>query len=124
MKDVICCSLNKEDVKQLVNSEYSDEMAIDIFKALAHPLRLKIIRLLVFEPEICTCEITELFDESQPFVSKQLTKLTDEGLLTRRTITQKGIAGKWHAYRLVEEKRKLISSLVAPFSKKKLENLV
>jgi len=119
MKEVICCSLNKEDVKQLVNSEYSDELAIAIFKALAHPLRLRIIRLLVFEPEICTCEITELFDESQPLVSKQLTKLTKEKLLERRTITQEGIAGKWHAYRLVEEKRELISSLVAPFSKKK-----
>ncbi len=66
-------------------------MASDIFdlrtkvaKALAHPLRLKIIDQLGIDQERCVCEIVDALDRDQPVVSKHLAVLRNAGLVTTR----------------------------------------
>ena len=67
--DFICCSGDPKLLQNLSNKEYSDETAISILKKIAHPLRLKILRILGQQPDICSCDLIQLFDESQPEVS-------------------------------------------------------
>ncbi|WP_283136580.1 ArsR/SmtB family transcription factor [Rhizohabitans arisaemae] len=57
---------------------------IDVLKALAHPVRLGILRRLAVEPDICACDFTEVFDVSQPTVSAHLKVLREAGLVTTR----------------------------------------
>jgi ArsR family transcriptional regulator len=58
-------------------------------RALAHPVRLGIMRRLAAQPETCACDFTELFDVSQPTISQHLKVLRESGLVrTRRRGTQ------------------------------------
>lgn len=59
-----------------------DEIAA--LKALAHPVRLDIVRRLADEPDICACDFTEYFSVSQPTVSAHLRTLRQAGLVTTR----------------------------------------
>lgn len=52
----------------------------DIFKALAHPLRLKIIQMLQ-QGERCVCEVVEETAMEQPNISRHLAILKKEGIL-------------------------------------------
>ncbi|MDR1808416.1 MAG: metalloregulator ArsR/SmtB family transcription factor [Propionibacteriaceae bacterium] len=65
-------------------------------KALADPMRLKLVTLLAAAPdeELCVCELTGPLDLSQPTVSHHLKVLADAGLVTREQ------RGKWAYYRL------------------------
>ncbi|NMB46656.1 MAG: winged helix-turn-helix transcriptional regulator [Firmicutes bacterium] len=60
------------------------EMRADLAKALAHPLRLEILGILLTEGETCVCEITDKVGAQQPTVSKHLSVLRDAGILTSR----------------------------------------
>jgi DNA-binding transcriptional ArsR family regulator len=111
-----CCGPDTESLRNLSNDQHSDDEAISIFKKIAHPLRLKILRILVQHSEICSCELTQLFDESQPEVSRQLGILTSSGILVRRILTMKGISGRWHAYSIKQSRRQLIAHLIQPFT--------
>lgn len=55
----------------------------DIFKALAHPARVKILQLLKNE-EKCVCEIVPALEMEQPGVSRHLSILRKEGILSCR----------------------------------------
>ena len=55
----------------------------DIFKALAHPTRLKILQLLQ-NGERCVCEIVPEMDMDQPNISRHLAILRKEGILSFR----------------------------------------
>jgi ArsR family transcriptional regulator len=60
-----------------------------MLRALAHPVRLGIMRRLADRPEICACDFTELFSVSQPTISQHLKVLREAGLVkTRRRGTQ------------------------------------
>ena len=65
----------------------SDERLIrlkaKVFKALADPVRLKIIEFLRDE-EKCVCEIIPHVDVAQPLVSRHLKILRDSGLVRVR----------------------------------------
>lgn len=59
----------------------SDEELAEAFKALAHPVRLKIVRHLK-AVDRCICgEIVEIFPLAQSTVSKHLKYLKDAGLV-------------------------------------------
>ena len=113
----VCCNLESESLENLSNDHFTDDEAISLLKKIAHPLRLNILRVLVNHPEICTCELTQLFEESQPEVSRQLGKLVESGILTRRILTMPGISGRWHAYRIESSMKRLIVYLIQPFTK-------
>lgn len=59
-----------------------DEVAA--LKALAHPVRLGIVRRLAAEPEICACDFTEVFAVSQPTISAHLKALREAGVVQTR----------------------------------------
>ena len=57
-----------------------DDMYVKIFKALAHPIRMKIVRNLRNGP-LCVCIINETVDFSQSNLSQHLKILKDAGIL-------------------------------------------
>lgn len=57
-----------------------EEMFVRIYKALAHPVRLKIVRTLMDGP-LCVCVLNESVEFSQPNLSQHLKILKDAGIL-------------------------------------------
>jgi DNA-binding transcriptional ArsR family regulator len=54
-----------------------------IMRALAHPVRLRILDILHQEEE-CVCHLTTVLEAQQPYVSKQLAILREAGLVIDR----------------------------------------
>ncbi len=52
----------------------------ELHKALAHPVRLRILDILA-RGEACVCHLTALLGMRQPYVSQQLAALRDAGLV-------------------------------------------
>ena len=63
------------------------------FKALADPTRVRILNLLVRNPELCVCDMNASFDLSQPTISHHLSILKKAGLVDCDT------RGRWCFYR-------------------------
>ena len=59
---------------------------VELLRALAHPVRLGILRRLAAEPGICACDFTGFFDVSQPTISVHLKVLREAGLVTSKRI--------------------------------------
>lgn len=57
------------------------DMYAGIFKALAHPKRIKIIELLERHGKMCVCEIVAQSQIEQPSVSKHLNILKNAGII-------------------------------------------
>ncbi len=57
-----------------------DDMYVKIFKALGHPIRMKIVRSLRNGP-LCVCVINENVEFSQANLSQHLKILKDAGVL-------------------------------------------
>jgi DNA-binding transcriptional ArsR family regulator len=55
----------------------------DLHRALAHPVRLRILEILAHE-EACVCHLTAVLRKPQPYVSQQLSMLRDANLVTDR----------------------------------------
>lgn len=70
-----------------------------VLKALADPVRLRLVSLIAAAPEgeICACDLPALLDRSQPTVSHHLTLLVRAGLIDREQ------RGKWAWFRLRED---------------------
>ena len=54
-----------------------------LFRALAHPVRLRILDILSRQ-EACVCHLTAILGKRQPYVSQQLATLREAGLVTDR----------------------------------------
>ncbi|NYE56993.1 ArsR/SmtB family transcription factor [Carboxydothermus ferrireducens] len=60
------------------------------FKALGHPLRIRIIKEIAKQGELCVCELLPILQEEQSLVSKHLGVLRTAGVLNfRREGTRK-----------------------------------
>ena len=72
------------------------EQAAAVFKALADPVRLRLLSKIAASPdgEACVCDLLDV-GVSQPTVSHHLKRLREAGLLTSRR------EGTWIHYRLV-----------------------
>ena len=68
-----------------------------LFRALADPIRLRLLHLIAGR-EICVCFLVEILDMSQPKISRHLAYLRRAGLVAARN------DGKWVHYRVVEPK--------------------
>jgi ArsR family transcriptional regulator len=78
-----CCS--SDDVAEDRLRDGDVEHSVDRFKALANPVRLRMVDLIYDGGgEICVCEFTEHFDLSQPTISHHLKVLRDAGLIRSR----------------------------------------
>jgi len=71
------------------------EAEAEIFKAMADPCRLMILKLLK-EGELCACEIMVAINRPQSTTSHHLSILKDAGLIKERK------NGRWSRYRLSE----------------------
>lgn len=56
----------------------------EILKAVAHPIRIKVIELLGYSQELTVSEIYETLGTEQSLTSHHLTKMKDKGVLNCR----------------------------------------
>ena len=77
-----------------LSAEQAGQVA-PLLKALADPVRLRLMSLVASHPggEACVCDLTGAFDLSQPTISHHLKVLHDSGLLEREK------RGVWVYYR-------------------------
>lgn len=70
------------------------------FKALADPVRLRLLSLIAAAPDgtACSCDLEEPVGKSQPTVSHHLTLLADAGLITKEKV------GRWVNCTIVPER--------------------
>ena len=61
------------------------DMQVSLFKALAHPIRLNIIKKLA-EGTLCVCELKDDIDFSQSNLSQHLKILRDAGILSHEKV--------------------------------------
>ncbi len=86
-----CCPpLSREPLSR----EQAEQVA-PLLKALADPVRLRLMSLVASHPggEACVCDLNDAFDLSQPTISHHLKVLHDSGLLDREK------RGVWVYYR-------------------------
>lgn len=89
----------------------SDGAATDlanVFRALADPLRLRMLAEVATDPrgECCVCDLTELGAVSQPTVSHHLRVLRESGLLVAER------RGTWVWYRIAPGREPLVATLL------------
>ncbi|HWG63523.1 MAG TPA: metalloregulator ArsR/SmtB family transcription factor [Streptosporangiaceae bacterium] len=104
VETVACCS-------PLSRSEMSREQAEQIaplLKALADPVRLRLMSLVASHPggEACVCDLGGAFELSQPTISHHLKVLHDSGLLGREK------RGVWVYYRARTEALSSLGALI------------
>lgn len=68
-----------------LNSKEDRNRKAQILKALAHPIRLYIVEVLL-EGERCVNDIRDLFDVSQPNISQHLSILKFSGIVEYRQV--------------------------------------
>ena len=89
-----------------------DELAdaAALFKALADPVRVKLLTLIRRAPdgEACFCDLADEFDMPQSSLSHHLKILVQAGLLSRER------RGTWSWYRLEPKPLDIMSALLEP----------
>lgn len=71
-------------VREPLSEERAEHVA-PLLKALADPVRLRLLSLIAshVDGEACVCNLNEAFDLSQPTISHHLKQLHEAGLLDR-----------------------------------------
>lgn len=89
----------------------ADELA-GMLKALADPVRLRLLSLIATTPdgEACACDLTEPTGRSQATISHHLSQLTQVGILEREQ------RGKWAWFRLDRDRLAAICAAVCATS--------
>lgn len=82
-----------------LDADGADELA-QAFKALADPVRLRLLSLIAAAPGgcACSCDLEEPVGKSQPTVSHHLSLLADAGLITKHK------QGRWVMCTVVPER--------------------
>jgi ArsR family transcriptional regulator, arsenate/arsenite/antimonite-responsive transcriptional repressor len=89
-------------------SQAQAEQIAPLLRALADPVRLRLMSLVASHPggEACVCNLTEAFDLSQPTISHHLKVLHEAGLLARDK------RGVWVYYRARTEALASLGTLI------------
>ena len=88
------------------------ERQAQLFRALSHPVRLRILDILARQ-EACVCHLTAVLEQRQPYVSQQLATLRDAGLVADRregTLIYYRLADE-HLAKLLGESRAVVEDL-------------
>lgn len=82
-----------------LGEEEAEELAL-AFKALADPVRLRLLSLIAAAPAgtACSCDLEQPVGKSQSTVSHHLSLLTDAGLITKEKV------GRWVNCTVVPER--------------------
>src|SRR5215831_12590372 len=102
---VACCApLSAQPLSQA-----QAEQVAPLLKALADPVRLRLMSLVASHSggEACVCDLNEAFDLSQPTISHHLKVLHEAGLLDREK------RGVWVYYRVRTEALASVAALIA-----------
>jgi ArsR family transcriptional regulator len=94
--DAECCAPLGSDTLAIADAE----TVAHAFKALADPVRLRLLSIIAAAPtgEVCACDLTGPVGKSQPTVSHHLKVLREAGLVTSEK------RGTWVHYRVVPER--------------------
>jgi ArsR family transcriptional regulator len=94
--DACCVPLTADGALDPASAE---ELAA-AFKALADPVRLRLLSLIAAAPDgtACSCDLEEPVGKSQPTVSHHLAVLADAGLITKEKV------GRWVNCTVVPER--------------------
>jgi ArsR family transcriptional regulator, arsenate/arsenite/antimonite-responsive transcriptional repressor len=100
----VCCSPLSDSA---LSAEQAEQVA-PLLRALADPVRLRLMSLVTSHPggEACVCDLTSAFDLSQPTISHHLKVLHEAGLLAREK------RGVWVYYRARTEALASLSALI------------
>lgn len=80
----VCCAPGVEPLDDVEAGQL-----VAVLKALADPVRLRLVNLISQAGEACACDLPELLDRSQPTISHHLKVLVEAGILDREQ------RGKW-----------------------------
>ena len=94
-----CCQplRNQPLLSQPIDNDAAESLAA-VLKALADPVRLRLVSIIASQGEGCACDFPALLGKSQPTVSHHLSQLVAAGILEREQ------RGKW-AWFTVNEAR-------------------
>lgn len=92
----VCCEPLADTALDVAQSEFLAPK----FRALADPVRLRLLSLIASAPagEVCVCDLTPGFDVSGPTISHHLKVLREAGLIEGQR------RGTWVYYRPVRER--------------------
>lgn len=100
----VCCA---PLLSAALSADDAEELAAS-FKALAEPVRLRLLSLIAAAPEgtACSCDLEEPVGKSQPTVSHHLSVLADAGLITKQKV------GRWVNCTVVPERLAALRSVL------------
>ena len=81
----VCCAA----LTEAPLGESDAELLAGILKALADPVRVRLVSIIASSGEACACDLPGLVGKSQPTVSHHLRQLVDAGVIEREQ------RGKW-----------------------------
>jgi ArsR family transcriptional regulator len=87
-----------------LSEDEAAEIAV-ILKALADPVRLRLMNLIAQSGEACACDLPAVLNRSQPTVSHHLKVLVEAGLLEREK------RGKWAWFRIRADQLQALGSV-------------
>lgn len=97
----LCCP----GLDELSLSEADADDIVVVLKALADPVRLRLMNLIANSGEACACDLPEALDRAQPTVSHHLKVLVEAGLLDREQ------RGKWAWFQVRPERLQALSAV-------------
>ena len=86
-------------------SEADADDIVVVLKALADPVRLRLMNMIANAGEACACDLPAALDRSQPTVSHHLKVLVEAGLLEREQ------RGKWAWFQVRPERLHALSAV-------------
>ena len=103
---------NIQEGALMVKTANGHKAQAQLFRALSHPVRLRILEILARQ-EACVCHLTAILGQRQPYVSQQLSTLREAGLVTDRrdgTLIYYRLAGE-HLARLLDESKTVVQEM-------------
>ncbi|HIY00347.1 MAG TPA: metalloregulator ArsR/SmtB family transcription factor [Candidatus Blautia faecipullorum] len=88
-KEILCCDTEEihEELLKIVKDTMPDELELDdlaeLFKVFGDPTRIRILFIL-FETEVCVCDLAKALNMTQSAVSHQLRILKQSRLVKNR----------------------------------------
>ncbi len=104
-------ALNVQRQVEPVEEPCGYDKQAQVFRALSHPIRLRILDILA-RREACVCHLTAILRKRQPYISQQLATLRDAGLVLARregTLIYYRLADE-HLARVIEESKAMLQT--------------
>jgi len=98
-----CCSPLTESS---LTAREADDLS-QLFSALADPVRLRMFSIIASADEVCSCDLEEPLDKTQPTVAHHTRILSEAGLIVGER------RGRWTWWSVVPERLTQIKRLVA-----------